>query len=388
MNFKEFFNIWEAKQRLDPKCWKGYRKKGTKMKGGKRVNNCVKEDVITEAYKISSDTRDLPETAPHGFYILKDGRFIVIPRKNGHDEALLELFPDAMRGASTELSRSGVALKLGLMRVGKYGSSYEITYNPVYMTGTAAKKTAKDLAIHYKMDIIDSFETVREDVNNVDPDLNELISKFTNEVLSQYTFKTTGKGHLNCAWVTQAFCKFSEQNGKPCKAIMFVWPTEEVVKKLKANGTLPPYYEDQGMSHIAPVVDDTIIDFAIGQFYPKEEIRLTPLNDWQGVYGKFGYGTNKIKGKTYFVDTYENINSIIKSVSKGGAGMTNYPPLPVKENYADGKNPGRKGLAKRSGVNTKASVSSLRKTAKHSTGEKARMAHWMANMKAGKAKKK
>ena len=60
----------------------------------------------------------------------------------------------------------------------------------------------------------------------------------------------------------------------------------------------------------------------------------------------------------------------------------------VAENFADGKNPGRKGLAKRSGVNTKASVSSLRKTAKHSTGEKARMAHWLANMKAGKAKKK
>lgn len=58
------------------------------------------------------------------------------------------------------------------------------------------------------------------------------------------------------------------------------------------------------------------------------------------------------------------------------------------ENFADGKNPGRKGLAKRSGVNTKASVSSLRKTAKNSSGEKARMAHWLANMKAGRAKKK
>jgi hypothetical protein len=58
-----------------------------------------------------------------------------------------------------------------------------------------------------------------------------------------------------------------------------------------------------------------------------------------------------------------------------------------EENFADGKKPGRKGLAKRSGVNTKASVSSLRKTAKNSSGEKARMAHWMANMKAGRAKK-
>jgi predicted chitinase len=59
----------------------------------------------------------------------------------------------------------------------------------------------------------------------------------------------------------------------------------------------------------------------------------------------------------------------------------------VFENFADGKKPGRKGLAKRSGVNTKASVSSLRKTAKNSSGEKQRMAHWLANMKAGRAKK-
>jgi hypothetical protein len=58
----------------------------------------------------------------------------------------------------------------------------------------------------------------------------------------------------------------------------------------------------------------------------------------------------------------------------------------VAENFADGKNPGRKGLAKRSGVNTKASVSDLRKTAKNSSGEKQRMAHWLANMKAGRAK--
>lgn len=31
----------KTKQRLDPKCWKGYKKQGTKMKGGVRVNNCV-----------------------------------------------------------------------------------------------------------------------------------------------------------------------------------------------------------------------------------------------------------------------------------------------------------------------------------------------------------
>ena len=31
----------EIKQRLDPKCWKGKHKEGTKIKGGVRVNNCV-----------------------------------------------------------------------------------------------------------------------------------------------------------------------------------------------------------------------------------------------------------------------------------------------------------------------------------------------------------
>jgi hypothetical protein len=60
----------------------------------------------------------------------------------------------------------------------------------------------------------------------------------------------------------------------------------------------------------------------------------------------------------------------------------------LSENFADGKKPGRKGLSKRVGVNTKASVSSLRKTAKNSSGEKQRMAHWLANMKSGRNKKK
>jgi hypothetical protein len=85
-----------------------------------------------------------------------------------------------------------------------------------------------------------------------------------------------------------------------------------------------------------------------------------------GPYGGYGYATG------YSGDS---------GGDSGGGESIEY------ENFADGKNPGRKGLAKRSGVNTKASVSSLRKTAKNSSGEKARMAHWLANMKAGRAKK-
>jgi len=58
----------------------------------------------------------------------------------------------------------------------------------------------------------------------------------------------------------------------------------------------------------------------------------------------------------------------------------------LPENFSDGKKPGRKGLAKRSGVDCKQSVTQLRKVAANSSGEKARMAHWCANMKSGRSK--
>jgi hypothetical protein len=82
----------------------------------------------------------------------------------------------------------------------------------------------------------------------------------------------------------------------------------------------------------------------------------------------------------------DSLKLILKTVT-GSKPYDGPTPILIVENFADGKNPGRKGLAKRSGVNTKASVSSLRKTAKNSSGEKQRMAHWLANMKAGRAKK-
>jgi hypothetical protein len=66
---------------------------------------------------------------------------------------------------------------------------------------------------------------------------------------------------------------------------------------------------------------------------------------------------------------------------------SNYVKGTVLENFADGKNPQDKGDAKRHGVPTKASVSTLRKVAKQG-GRKGQLAHWMANMKSGRAKAK
>jgi len=63
--------------------------------------------------------------------------------------------------------------------------------------------------------------------------------------------------------------------------------------------------------------------------------------------------------------------------------------LPIYlENFADGKKKGksRPGRVKRSGASCKGSVTSLRAKAKKSSGERAKMYHWCANMKSGRKK--
>jgi hypothetical protein len=60
----------------------------------------------------------------------------------------------------------------------------------------------------------------------------------------------------------------------------------------------------------------------------------------------------------------------------------------VGENFADGKVKGksRPGRVKKSGASCSGSVTDLRKRAKNSSGEKAKMYHWCANMKSGRNK--
>jgi hypothetical protein len=56
----------EAKQRLDAKCWDGYKKQGTKMKGDTRVNNCVPESIDADQKKAKqvSGTEMPKKTSP------------------------------------------------------------------------------------------------------------------------------------------------------------------------------------------------------------------------------------------------------------------------------------------------------------------------------------
>ncbi|MDA9302591.1 hypothetical protein N8072_00515 [bacterium] len=106
-------------------------------------------------------------------------------------------------------------------------------------------------------------------------------------------------------------------------------------------------------------------------------IALTPDDAFGGnknrlikFYKRFGFVPNKGMNKDYrFRET-----------------MIRYPQTKVEENFADGKVKGksRPGRVKKSGASCNGSVTELRAKAKKASGEKAKMYHWCANMKAGK----
>jgi len=60
---KDDQTLSEIKQRLDPKCWKGKHKEGTKIKGGVRVNNCVPNESINERSTSEKQARTMAAAA-------------------------------------------------------------------------------------------------------------------------------------------------------------------------------------------------------------------------------------------------------------------------------------------------------------------------------------
>ena len=82
-------------------------------------------------------------------------------------------------------------------------------------------------------------------------------------------------------------------------------------------------------------------------------------------------------------DAADAMEGLIEQEAEGVLGGWN-----VNENFKDGKKKGksRPGRVKKSGTSCNGSVTELRKRAKNSSGEKAKMSHWCANMKSGKNK--
>ena len=130
-------------------------------------------------------------------------------------------------------------------------------------------------------------------------DMKLLAQEFCNEFLQHY--KLNSSGSHNCAWTTEQFIKWAKSKGINAKAIYFVWPDKP---------------DRNGESHIAPIVNDTILDFTYNQFNKtfNDCALLTKVNDWKTVYHKFGYGTNTVnvngKDESFIIDTFDNLKNM------------------------------------------------------------------------------
>ena len=124
------------------------------------------------------------------------------------------------------------------------------------------------------------------------------------------------------------------------------------------------------------------------------------ISDLKGL-GKHDFGKGPPSAILSFGDEDEE-HKYIKNLKKTGLDTTDIDPKShekkkgqktdrtynVGENFADGKVKGksRPGRVKRAGASCSGSVTDLRKRAKNSSGERAKMYHWCANMKSGRNK--
>ena len=106
---------------------------------------------------------------------------------------------------------------------------------------------------------------------------------------------------------------------------------------------------------------------------------------------KVGQKINMPDGTTHTVRSGDTLSGIAKKHNRRSLESKVEEVFDVAlENFADGKKKGksRPGRVKRAGASCNGSVTELRKKAKNSSGERAKMYHWCANMKSGRKKSK
>ena len=234
----------------------------------------------------------------------------------------------------------------------------------------------------------DTGRIVRYELSRIKP-MNENSGNSLQTIIQSFVNSPSGQKYkqYDCKTVTRAFVQWAEQNKIPTQVVSLAPPSADfIAKNPKYKGK-----SGQGDGHIMPIVNGNAIDFTVRQFgvsRPFNNPLVTPTSSLPAVYGKFGYFTDKpewfLGGKSHWIGALNSIPSEIFNQNFGDEMLEHT----MAENFADGRVKGksRPGRVKRSGASCDGSVSDLRSKAKNASGERAKMYHWCANMKSGRAK--
>jgi hypothetical protein len=350
------------------RCWKGYKKKGMKTMFGKRVPNCVKNEADVSQLKPQTSGTKRPLFSP---------------------QRSQKAYEEWLNGAAvdTDIEIIGNDNQKYLIRQNTDGDSQhfkddawyltDANYDPVDFEGY---EDPEDLLFSHSATGYEPIDPEQMDENIVSEGVKETFAKLK-QALSTETGETKEMMDVyKRALKNQASSEEINTANKQFKDVLkivglttFVAGTSMIPGSGPALFPIEKYLNTKGISILPNGFKD-----AFPQALPKS---LHKVGDKVTLDGAT-YDVQKVDANTGTVDVKDQSGKVWTKVKS----TTFFKQVP--ENFADGKVKGksRPGRVKKAGASCKGSVTSLRKKAKDSSGEKAKMYHWCANMKGGKKK--
>jgi len=329
--YKPVEKVSEVKQRLDAKCWKGKHKEGTKIKGGVRVNNCVPNESVAEAWS-KKYKRSINCSQPKGFTMAQLRKAAKAPGTT-LDE-IIKMPPNTTATSS------------GLVRW-SYDDSMEKGAKPTKVDLVKGKQSLMfDLGDHLKIFVM----------------------------LGDKPIFCLSLGRYADGYKVGVVNTEPEARGQGIGINIYAALADHLNK---------PIYSDRTQSDASRLgIWQKLIDRFPGRVVGYDPKTKEDLPLAQGPAGPAVRGQEPIyapkKGPADRGNTEATFSRTrLLKLLPAGDGTA------LGENFADGKGPGRSGDSQRHGIPKHATKAELEK-ASHAKGRKGQLARWQLNMRNGK----
>ena len=363
--------VSESKVLEGTRCWKGYKKKGTKKMFGKTVPNCVKNEgeVVpinkTEPKRVSYPPYFSPQEAQRAFDEWKDqaqvdqGDGVLIKDIDGKQYRIMTSY-------GNQAYEDGEVFLQGLTDP----NYIELVNKKPYGHPDAAEL----LYYHSKDGTYVQNVQIDEGVKENFAKLKQALSIETGETKEMMdVYRRALKNQASSGEIDTANKQFKDLL-KLLGITTFVAGTSMIPGTGPALFPIEKYLNTKGISILPNGFKD-----AFPQELPKS---LHKVGDKVTLGDGAPYDVLKVDVNTGTVDVKDQSGKVWTKVKS----TTFFKQVP--ENFADGKKKGksRPGRVKKAGASCKGSVTDLKAKAKKYSGEKGKMYQWCANMKGGKKK--